>query len=230
LGSSSTLVVALVTAFVEFMNLPLGEYDIARLAFEIERVDLALEGGRQDQYAATFGGFNYMEFYAEERVVVNPLRIKEWIVSELEASLVLFYTGISRASAEIIHEQSSNVKRGNSRSVDAMFALKQDAVLMKEALLKGDFKGMARAMRDSWENKKQTAHKVSNDHIEHIYAKALEAGALGGKVSGAGGGGYMIFLVEPTRRAKVVEALAAFPGQASNVHFTKQGSQAWRVR
>jgi D-glycero-alpha-D-manno-heptose-7-phosphate kinase len=229
LGSSSTLVVAMVKAFVEFLSLPLGEYDIARLAFEIERVDLKLSGGRQDQYAATFGGFNFMEFYAEERVIVNPLRVKNWILSELESSLVLFETKTSRFSARIIDEQTRNVRRNDADAIAATQELKHDALAMKEAVLKGDFAKFARFMERSWLAKKRTAGNVTTERIEAVFKTAHDAGAIAGKVSGAGGGGFMMFFVPPESRLSVFRALEGFGGQISNCHFTKHGSQAWRL-
>ncbi len=230
LGSSSTLVVAMLKAYTEWLHLPLGDYDTARLAFEIERRDLGLSGGRQDQYAATFGGFNFMEFYADERVIVNPLRIKNWILSELKTSLVLFYTGASRESARIIDEQTRNVERGRETPIDSMFALKEEAVRMKEAILKGDFDQLASSMGRSWRAKKLTAESISNPKIEHILELAMAAGALAGKVSGAGGGGFIMFLVDPARRVEVIRALSTVPeGQVMACHFTKRGTEGWRL-
>ena len=229
LGSSSTLVVVMIRAFAELLNLPLDDYTIAHLAFNIERVDCGLQGGRQDQYSATFGGFNFMEFYADERAVINPLRIKNWIICELEASLVLFYTGVSRESAKIIADQSNNIKTGSVEALDAMHGIKREALVMKECLLKGDFDGIVNSMREGWENKKRSAKTVSNPHIEKIYDAAMNAGALAGKVSGAGGGGFIMFFVPPDKRMDVIRTLNQFDGQVSNCHFTKHGTQAWRV-
>jgi D-glycero-alpha-D-manno-heptose-7-phosphate kinase len=229
LGSSSTLVVVMIRAFAELLNLPLDDYAIAHLAFNIERVECGLQGGRQDQYSATFGGFNFMEFYADERAVINPLRIKNWIICELEASLVLFYTGVSRESAKIIADQSNNVKIGSTDALEAMHGIKQEALIMKECLLRGDFAGIVDSMRQGWESKKRSAKTVSNSHIEEIYDAAINAGALAGKVSGAGGGGFMMFFVPPDKRMDVIRALNQFDGQVSNCHFTKHGTQAWRV-
>lgn len=229
LGSSSTLVVVMLKAFAELLNLPLDDYSIARLAYRIERIDCGLQGGRQDQYAAAFGGFNYMEFYPGERAVINTLRIKNWIICELEASLVLFYTGVSRASAQIIADQSRNVASAIPISLEAMHAMKEVAGSMKESLLKGDFAGWVEAMREGWESKKRSAKSVSNLHIDKVYDAAIAAGALAGKVSGAGGGGYMMFFVPPDKRMDVIRALVPFEGQASNCHFTKHGAQAWRI-
>lgn len=229
LGASSTLVVAMVRAFAELLNLPLDDYAIARLAFQIERVDCGLQGGRQDQYSAAFGGFNFMEFYAEERAVINPLRIKNWILCELEASLLLFYAGVSRESASIIADQSSNVQAGLADAVEAMHGIKRQALVMKECLLRGDFDGLVASMREGWRSKKRSARSVSNARIEEIYEAACAAGAVSGKVSGAGGGGFMMFFVPPARRMDVIRALEPFNGQVSNCHFTKHGTQAWRV-
>ena len=229
LGSSSTLVVVMIRAFSELLNLPLDDYTIAHLAFKIERVDGGLQGGRQDQYSATFGGFNFMEFYADERAVINPLRVKNWIICELEASLLLFYTGVSRESAKIIADQSSNVKSGLVDAVEAMHGIKNEALTMKECILRGDFDGIVASMRKGWESKKRSATTVSNLHIDEIYNAAINAGALAGKVSGAGGGGFMMFFVPPEKRMDVVRALEGFNGQVSNCHFTKHGTQAWKI-
>ena len=229
LGSSSTLVVVMIRAFAELLNAPLDDYIIAQLAYKLERIDCGLQGGRQDQYSATFGGFNFMEFFADERATINPLRVKNWIICELEASLVLFFTGVSRESAKIIADQSSNVTSGSVDALEAMHGIKQEALVMKECLLRGDFTGLVESMRLGWENKKRSAKTVSNPHIDEIYDTAISAGALAGKVSGAGGGGFMLFFVPTERRMDVFRALKRFDGEVSNCHFTKHGSQAWRV-
>ena len=229
LGSSSTLVVAMVRAFTELLNLPLDDYTIAHMAYQIERVDCGLQGGRQDQYSATFGGFDFMEFYGGDRAIINPLRIKNWIICELEASLLLFFTGVSRESANIIADQSSNIKSGSPEALEAMHGIKRQAVAMKECLLRGDFDGLVESMRLGWENKKRSAKSVSNPHIDTIYDAAINAGALAGKVSGAGGGGFMWFFVPTEKRMDVIRTLNDFDGQVSNCHFTENGTQAWRI-
>jgi D-glycero-alpha-D-manno-heptose-7-phosphate kinase len=229
LGTSSTMVVSMVKAFVEWLNLPLGEYEIARLAFEIERIDAHLGGGRQDQYAATFGGVNFIEFLPEDRVIVNPLRVKNWIISEMETSLVLFDSGVSRSSARIIREQADNLANNKAATLEAMHALKEDAFHMKECLLKGDFDRLARCMRKSWDAKKRLADNVSTDHIDKIIEAALDAGACAGKVSGAGGGGFVTFLVAPERRMHVIRALSQHDGHVMVCHLTRHGTEGWKI-
>ena len=230
LGSSSTLVVAMIHAFTELLNLPLDDYSIARLAHHIERVECGLQGGRQDQYSATFGGFNFMEFYADERALINPLRIKEWVVCELEASLVLFYTGVSRESARIIADQSDNVQAGSSHAIEAMHGLKREAVMTKECLLRGDLQ-RPRRVHAPWMGEQEAlrARPCPTRTSTRSTSAAIAAGALAGKVSGAGGGGFMLFFVPTERRMDVIRALRRFEGQVSNCHFTHHGTQAWRV-
>ena len=227
LGSSSTLVVAILGAFMEWQKLPLGEYDIAHLAYHIERTELGMAGGRQDQYAAAFGGFNYMEFYDGDQVIVNPLRIKPPVVAELETNLVLYYTGTSRLSSRIIEAQSKNIAGKKDSSLDAMFQLKEQARQMKEAVLKGRLSEMGRILDFGWQHKKRTAEGISNALIDEIYAAAIEAGATGGKISGAGGGGYMFFFCPGNTRFAVAERLQQFGGQVRKIAFSQDGLTTW---
>jgi D-glycero-alpha-D-manno-heptose-7-phosphate kinase len=163
------------------------------------------------------------------QAIINPLRIKNWIICELEASLVLYFTGVSRESARIIADQSSNVRSGSLDALDAMHGIKQEALIMKECLLRGDFDGIVESMRKGWDNKKRSAKSVSNPQIEEVYEAACKSGALAGKVSGAGGGGFMWFFVPTEKRMDVIRTLKGFGGQVSNCHFTKHGTQAWRI-
>lgn len=229
LGSSSTMVVAILKCFVEWLNLPMGEYELAKLAYEIEREDLQLSGGKQDQYAATFGGFNFMEFHKDDHVIVNPLRVKQWIVDELEASTVLYYTGASRSSATIIEEQKRNTSDGNEEAIMAMHRIKQSAVDMKEALLRGDIMKFAKILGQGWEDKKKMASSITNPMIQKAVDTAIQAGAIAGKVSGAGGGGFMIFVVEPTKKRNVENALRALGGNVMNCQFSQGGSHGWKI-
>ncbi|NHN86599.1 dehydrogenase [Acetobacter musti] len=229
LGSSSALVVALVEAVAAFFQLPLGPYDIAHLAYEIERVDLDLAGGKQDQYAGTFGGTNFIEFLANDRVIVNPLRISEPIRNEVETSLVIAFTGISRSSADIIAQQRSGLVEASDTAIENMHRLKQDAHDMKDALLRGDIPHMARILNQSWEAKKNTAKGISNPHIETLHNLARAEGAIGAKVSGAGGGGFMMLIVPPERRMQVIQSLNAAGAVASGVHLVAEGAETWRT-
>jgi D-glycero-alpha-D-manno-heptose-7-phosphate kinase len=223
------MVVALVTAFNEYFSLALGDYDIAHLAFEVERQDLGLSGGKQDQYAAAFGGFNFIEFYANDRVIVNPLRVKDWIRAELEAGLVLYFTGVSRASAKIIDEQSRNISEGRDDPLAAMHRLKVEAGEMKEALLRGDLERLAAVMQSGWDAKKRTANSISNPDIDAIERVAVSAGARATKISGAGGGGFMMFLCDPSDRVALVRALAQQGGTVFESRFTYDGATSWRI-
>jgi D-glycero-alpha-D-manno-heptose-7-phosphate kinase len=229
LGSSSALVVAMVEAFRAAFDLPLGPYDVAKLAFDIERKDLRLAGGRQDQYAAAFGGTNFIEFLPEERVIVNPLRLRSGASNELMSSIVTCFTGQSRSSHDIIMEQNQNVVHPDGRALEAMHRLKSDAFEMKATLLAGDIHGMAEILNRSWIAKKATSSSVSNSEIERLWHVAHDNGAIGGKVSGAGGGGFLMFLTEPCNRPRLLKALRQADSHPDTVQFTSEGVQSWVV-
>ncbi|MCP4552374.1 MAG: dehydrogenase [Bacteroidetes bacterium] len=228
LGTSSTLVVAILGAFVEWLNLPLGEYDIAKLSYDIERIDLAMAGGKQDQYAATFGGVNYMEFFDDNKVIVNPLRIKNEYLNELAYNLLLFNTETSRFSSSIIERQSKNIINKESKSIEATHKLKEQAVRMKEALLKGEVDKIGEILDYGWKHKKLLAEGITNPLIDKIYDCAISNGATGGKISGAGGGGFIIFYCPQNTRNKVINALKQF-GDIKRYEFTNYGLTTWSV-
>ncbi len=229
LGTSSTIVVSLLGAFTEWLNLPLGQYDIAHLAYEIERIDLNMSGGKQDQYAATFGGINFIEFLPSDRVIVNPLQLKKEILYELEFNLLLYFTATQRLSATIINEQVQNVKNKNVKSVEAMHNLKEQAHQMKESLLRGELNKIGEILHFGWQNKKQMAHSISNNLIDEIYDSALKHGASGGKISGAGGGGFMFFFCPAVTKIKVAQALEKLGGKVQPFKFTTQGLTTWTI-
>jgi D-glycero-alpha-D-manno-heptose-7-phosphate kinase len=226
LGSSSALVVALVEAFRALLDLPLGLYEVAHLAFEIERIDLSLAGGKQDHYAAAFGGINFIEFMAGDRVIVNPLRLSRSVLCEVEASLITCFSGVSRSSAEIIDQQRLGMTKNNG-TIESLHQLKSNAVEMKQALLTGSMECMAKVLAESWEAKKETAVGVTTPAIDAFHRVATEAGATAGKVSGAGGGGFIMFMVPAERRFSVIRALNEAGGQAEGVHLTANGSESW---
>jgi D-glycero-alpha-D-manno-heptose-7-phosphate kinase len=227
LGTSSTLTVAILGAFNEMLRLPLGDYDIAHYAYEIERKDLNLAGGKQDQYAATFGGVNYMEFFGDDNVIVNPLRIRQEYLNELENNLVLYFTSTSRESATIIKEQQKNVLQKNEKSIEAMHHLKEQSKMMKEALLKGRLHQIGEILDYGFQQKRQMAANISNDKLDEIYDAAKKAGASGGKISGAGGGGFMFFYCPGNTRYRVIDALNEFGGEIKQYQFTKNGLRTW---
>lgn len=231
LGTSSTLVVAILGAFVEWLNLPLGKYDIAQYAFEIERVDLGMAGGKQDQYAATFGGVNFMEFRDGDRVIVNPLSVPDAILNEWAMNTVLLFTNQRRKSAKIIEEQVANVRKKNSGSVEAMHRVKEEAFRMKNCLLQDNLAALGDALNTSWVNKKKMAADISNEFIDSIYDTAISAGATGGKISGAGGGGFMFFYCPGNTRYAVEEALSNLEvGELYDFEFCRNGLVTWTVK
>lgn len=226
LGASSTLVVSMIKAFDVYLNIGLSPQQVAELAFEIERIDCGLAGGRQDQFSASFGGFNFMRFHAGE-TEVEKMEVPKNVISELESSLILFYTGVSRSSGEIIADQSNNLELDKPVALEAMHKVKIEATTMRDCIISGDLQGIIKSMNQGWDQKKRTSAAVSNSMIDKIHSSAIGAGALAGKVSGAGGGGFMWFFTPIAKRASVIEALQKFNGTISNCHFSFKGAEAW---
>ena len=228
LGTSSTVAVSIIGAFKEWLKLPLGEYDIAQYAYDIERKELQMAGGKQDQYAATFGGVNFMEFYADDKVIVNPLRIHREILNEWGHNTLLYFTDTRRKSARIIEEQSQNVVKKKETSIEAMHKVKSEAYRIKNLLLKNELNELGVALNDSWEYKKQMVKSISTPEIDEMYETAILHGALGGKISGAGGGGFMFFYCPGTVKYAVVKALEEkYSGKIYKVEFVEQGLTTW---
>jgi D-glycero-alpha-D-manno-heptose-7-phosphate kinase len=228
LGSSSTVVVTLVGLFQKWLNIPLTDYDIAELAFKIERKDLGIRGGKQDQYAATFGGFNYIEFH-KDATIVNPLRIKRNILNELEYRLLLCYTGRTRLSANILKEQVEKFVKKEKQSVESLDELKAICMDMKNALLRGYLDEFGELLHQGWMHKKKLASKISNPEIDKLYETARENGAIGGKILGAGGGGYLLLFCDFDKKHILAEKLENLGGQIVDFGFDFKGLQAWNV-
>ncbi len=228
LGSSSALVVAIIGAFSQWLHLPLTTYEIAAMAYQIERIDLGIKGGRQDQYAATFGGFNLMEFFGD-RVIVNPLRIPVAILNELQYCLMLFYTGGTRLSAQILDRQTEGYVQRRSQVVTAMDEVKRLTLETKNALLQGRLDRFGSLLHESWESKKKMADSISNPHIDELYKEARRLGALGGKISGAGGGGYMFLFCPQKSQSDINVRLQAMGSERVSFNFELDGLQTWEM-
>lgn len=229
LGSSSTVVVALIGLFRHWLHLRLNNYELAELAYQIERVDLGIKGGKQDQYAATFGGFNYIEFY-RDATVVNPLRVAPDVLNELHYNLLLCYTGRSRHSARIIDTQVAGYLQRREDVLQAMEELKLIAAELKNALLQSRLDDFGCLLHDAWTNKKKMASQITDPRIDELYDVARKQGALGGKISGAGGGGYMFFYCRFGKKHLVAHELERLGAQVVDFSFEPCGLQTWEVR
>ncbi len=229
LGSSSAVVVALIGLFKHWLHLPLTQYEIADLAYQVERMDLGIKGGKQDQYASTFGGFNFIEF-AREATIVNPLRVSDEVLNELGYNLLLCYTGKTRLSARIIDTQVLGYVQRREPVLTAMDELKRIAVAQKNALLQGRLNDFGALLHEGWMNKKKMAAQISDAGIDEMYETALQHGALGGKMSGAGGGGYMYFYCPFQTKHLVAKQLERLGAQVVDFNFDMHGLQTWEAR
>jgi len=228
LGSSSAICIALIGALSKHLGVSLDPYELAELAYRVERVDAGIRGGRQDQYASAFGGLNFIEF-EHESVVVNPLVVRPETLYELEYGLVFAYVGGQHFSSAIIEQQVGNYERREADPVAAMDRIKALAYDMRGALVAGDVPAFGALLDEGWQAKKRMAKGITNPRIDDVYAAARRAGALGGKVSGAGGGGFMFFVADPSRRFAVQDALQREGADLVNFTFSGEGMRAWTV-
>jgi D-glycero-alpha-D-manno-heptose-7-phosphate kinase len=225
LGSSSTMMVALTGLLARHYGRTLSEYETAHLAHAIEREELGITGGMQDQYAAVFGGFNFIEF--TDRVIVNPLRVRDDIMHELELSLLLCFTGITRDSARVIEDQTRRALAAAVGTMQGLRAQKELAVAMKAALLTGALGEFGVLLGEAWEQKKRMSPLISNPRIDELYNLALSKGALGGKITGAGGGGYILLFCDFAKKHRVIEALEYAGAHVTEFAFDVKGLTTW---
>ena len=228
LGSSSAVMVTLIGLLTGHHGLALTDYEIAELAYTLEREDLGIKGGLQDQYAATFGGFNFIEF-ADDHVIVNPLRIPADVIHELEHNMLLAYTGRTRRGDHIIDDQTKRFEGGDAGALEGLRVQKELAVEMKNALLRRKLNDFGELLGTAWRFKKQMSPRISTDFIDEAYDEAIKHGALGGKVTGAGGGGYMLFFCPFHLKHRVAERLIALGASVTEFEFTSDGLTTWGV-
>ena len=225
LGGSSTVIVSIIAAMCEWQGIKLTSMEMARLAYKLEREDIGLKGGKQDQYAAVFGGFNLMKFN-KQGVDVNRVKIGVDTKNELQYSSLLCYTGNPRESAKIIESQVEKFNKGqNEEALDKSVEI---ALSMTAALERGDIVTAGELLDESWIYKKQFSSKISNPHIDALYDAAKEEGAIGGKVSGAGGGGFMYFICKYDRKYSVAKGLQAMGAKVTDFMFEPEGVISWR--
>lgn len=227
LGSSSALVVALIAAIAEYHKIPLGEYDIAEYAVEIERKICDMPGGKQDQFAAAFGGFNFTEFLTDGRTIVNPLRLNYKTQNMMELSTVLYYVGKPRSNSRVIENTAKGLV-DSEVVLNATHKIKDACIDYKRSLLTGDFKRISELMETYWKSKLETNPHVASPEILDAYEYALQNGATGAKISGAGGGGHMVLFTEFERRHELITALKEKEGRVVPFKFVKHGVDVWR--
>tara|TARA_Y100001970_G_scaffold88707_1_gene111981 strand:+ start:386 stop:1399 length:1014 start_codon:yes stop_codon:yes gene_type:complete len=227
LGSSSALVVALIAAIAEYYNIPLGEYDMAEYAIEIERKICDLPGGKQDQFAAAFGGFNFMEFLKDGRTIVNPLRLNQKTQNMMELSTVLYYVGKPRKDSRVIENTAKGLV--DSKTVlNATHEIRNACINYKRSLLMGDFNMISELMETYWRMKLETNPHVASPEILDSYDYARKNGATAAKISGAGGGGHMVLFTEFEERHRLISALKNKEGRVVPFKFVNHGVDVWR--
>lgn len=227
LGGSSAMTAAILGTLIEYLGVVLDQYDIAELNYTIERMDLGIAGGKQDQYATTFGGFNLIEF-SKDHGHVTPLRLPAHVLHDLEQHLVLCYTGKVRPTLGIVQSRVMAYQRGDSNVLDGMKRLHNMVYEAKEFLLKGRLQDFGALLDEGMTIKKTMNSNISSPFIDALYETAKKSGALGGKLLGAGGGGYLLLMVTERRRFEVIENLQNAGGVITDFSFQDSGLNTWR--
>jgi D-glycero-alpha-D-manno-heptose-7-phosphate kinase len=231
LGSSSTLTVSIVKALSLFFGIPLKDSEIAKLAYKVERKKLGFAGGLQDHYSATYGGLNYIDFKKSGEVIVNQLRLSESHRAEFESWLVMVYTGLARNSGEVIEKQITKINNSDQETIKKLLKIKEYAEHFKNLIMSENFKELGNLMHSAWFEKRSISDSISNDKIDGLYDIARKFGAIGGKLSGAGGGGYLMLLCDPDNKPKLFsELLSKTEYKAENIYLSKDSATAWRIQ
>jgi len=223
LGSSGAVTVNIINVINHLEHLNMGKQEIAETAYHIEHDELGMPIGKQDEYAAAFGGLNFMRF-ERDRITVEPLQIKEEAKQRLEEDIMLFFTGRTRQSSHILKSQDESCRDDEGLVIESLHNIKRIALEVKKALEEGDLRRFGELLHESWENKKKLAHGISNERIDSIYNTALQKGAVGGKLTGAGGGGYMMLYCEKRYQKDVQKALEGLGMQRIFFRFDMHGA------
>jgi len=229
LGSSASLAVLIISLISHLQGIDYDDYKIAELAYKAECEELGIKGGWQDQYAAVTGGFNFMEF-SKDKTLIYPLKLKEEIINELDHHTLLCYVGTSHFSGEIHQSMEESFQRSEEEVTKSLNDLKRIAIEIKEKLLTNELKSIGELLNQSWTSKKAISEKISNDKINEIYEIGLKNGAIGGKLLGAGGGGYILFFYHPEKRNILKKALENAGGEIMNFNFESKGTRIWNVK
>jgi D-glycero-alpha-D-manno-heptose-7-phosphate kinase len=225
LGSSASVCVNLLKVLSTYLRRPLSKHDLAERAFRITRLGLGRHVGKQDEYAAAFGGLNYIRFSPEGTTQVEALQLDPGVLSALQSNLMLFFTGAAHHSWDILAEQEESTRLPDGPAVEALHQVKEAAAVMREALLCGDLEHFGHLLDDAWQAKKRISHRISSARIDLLYEVARAHGALGGKITGAGGGGFLLLYSEPPCQDVVRAALQREGAQEMAFAFDTQGAQ-----
>jgi len=226
LGSSASVCVNILKTLSTYLQHPISKYDLAERSFHIARHLLGKHVGKQDEYAAAFGGLNFITFHPDGGTLVEPIDLNPAVLTELQRNLMLFFTGSAHHSWSILKEQESSTRNQTGGALEALHEVKALGLRMRTALQQGDLREIGGLLHEGWQAKRRISTKISTPHIDELYSLALKHGALGGKITGAGGGGFLLLYCEPELQSDVREAMRQHDIQEMTFGFDMQGAQA----